>query len=158
MTIAPWPLAYTSCRLAPPSGVDGPRLRSEAARPTSRLRYFDRVGVRVESQIASGCSSLPLEGGCCVRDFSHEHARCCVRRERCLGRGRSDGSGYSGSCQGRSLCGGDCHRVNGGSEPQGYLDAFRYNRRRRHASIVQISPVDFERNTHARSRTLQKGA
>lgn len=31
----------------------------------------------------------------------------------------------------------------------------RYNRRRRHTSIGQITPVDFELQTHNRSRTLK---
>src|SRR5450759_1381013 len=111
-------------RLALPGKGGRSKFRSEPARPASCLRHFDRLSVRVESQIASGCCSLPFYGCCCVGHFSLERCRRCCRRKRCLGRSRSDGSGYCGSCEGCLLLGGYRRRVNGGSELQGDEGAF----------------------------------
>src|SRR5450631_959115 len=111
-------------RLAIPGKRRTVQILSEPARPYSRLGYFDRLSVRVESQIASGCCSLPFYGCCCVGHFSLERCRRCGRRKRCLGRGRSDGSGYRGSCQGCLLRDGDRCCVNGGRELQSYEGAF----------------------------------
>src|SRR5450631_2146145 len=111
-------------RLAIPGKRRTVQILSEPARPYSRLGYFDRLSIRVESQIASGCCSLPFHGCCCVGHFSLERCRRCGRCKRCLGRSRSDGSGYCGSGEGRLLRGGDRRRVNGGSELKGYEGAF----------------------------------